>query len=290
MWYIPLILTLFTIIISIGPWSVYQLPETRQLTRLKNNLIDAHILQDGEIIIPNKSSDIDKNLAKEIYNGISYLCDLDNCKNIKLLFSKEYNALATEHKKNFEENKINEFKNTTDLSERGRILKREYREMTKWEIVSSLTAKLKIQQEYFSSLKNDSQEFIEVYIDSKSDSFFPIELGNYEFISNLSETNNNSLLRVKIIPKLQTLEVLENGKITEKTSIKVIEDQILQKINTLWSHALSKENLIYELETDHYKIKLFFSNLSIKNPKYIKTDENNNSYTNVDWYALIKRE
>ena len=126
----------------------------RQFARLKNNLIDAHILQNGEIIIPNKASDIDKALGKEIYNGISYLCDFDNCKNIKLLFSKEYNTLATEYKKNFEENKINEFKNTADLSERGRILKREYREMTKWEIVSSLTAKLKIQQEYFSSFKN----------------------------------------------------------------------------------------------------------------------------------------
>ena len=204
----------------------------RQFARLKNNLIDAHILQNGEIIIPNKASDIDKALGKEIYNGISYLCDFDNCKNIKLLFSKEYNTLATEYKKNFEENKINEFKNTADLSERGRILKREYREMTKWEIVSSLTAKLKIQQEYFSSFKNNSQEFIEVYIDSKSDSFFPIEFGDYEFITNLSETNNNSLLRVKIIPELQTLEVLENGKITEKTSIKVMEDKILQKINT----------------------------------------------------------
>jgi len=35
---IPAILTLFTIIISVGPWSVYSLPESRQLDRLKTNL------------------------------------------------------------------------------------------------------------------------------------------------------------------------------------------------------------------------------------------------------------
>jgi hypothetical protein len=40
------LLTLFTVIISVGPWSVYQLPESRQLERLKNNLIEANILQD----------------------------------------------------------------------------------------------------------------------------------------------------------------------------------------------------------------------------------------------------
>jgi len=44
------LLTVFTVIISVGPWSVYKLPESRQLERLKNNLIEANILQDGKII------------------------------------------------------------------------------------------------------------------------------------------------------------------------------------------------------------------------------------------------
>jgi hypothetical protein len=42
---ITVLLTLFTVIISVGPWSVYQLPESRQLERLKTNLIEANILQ-----------------------------------------------------------------------------------------------------------------------------------------------------------------------------------------------------------------------------------------------------
>jgi flagellar biosynthesis protein FliQ len=44
--FIPAVLTLFTVIISVGPWGVYSLPESRQLERLKSNLISANILKD----------------------------------------------------------------------------------------------------------------------------------------------------------------------------------------------------------------------------------------------------
>jgi len=223
-------LTLFTIIISIGPWSVYQLPEMRQFARLKNNLIVAYILQNEKIILPNKASDIDKALGKEIYNGISYLCDFDNCKSIKSLFSEQYEIIASEHKKLFEENKVNEFRNTTDLSERGKILKREYSEMTPWEILASLTTKLKIEQNYSLSPESDKQEFIEVYINSKNSSFFPIELGDYEIINDLRD-RGDTILSVRILPQSRMLEVLQNGKVIEKTSLKAIEDKILQKVD-----------------------------------------------------------
>jgi hypothetical protein len=42
---IPASLTAITLIISIGPWSVYNLPESRQLARLETNLIEAKVLQ-----------------------------------------------------------------------------------------------------------------------------------------------------------------------------------------------------------------------------------------------------
>jgi hypothetical protein len=62
-------LTIFTILISIGPWSVYSLPESRQLERLKNNLIQANILQENGSITPlNSETSISSDLSKNIYS------------------------------------------------------------------------------------------------------------------------------------------------------------------------------------------------------------------------------
>jgi hypothetical protein len=104
--------------------------------------------------------------------------------------------------------------------------------MTKWEIVTSLSEKLKIEQNYSFSPEINDQEFINVYINSKSSSFFPIELGDYDIISDLRDRGDNTL-NVRILPQSQILEVLQNGQVIEKTSIKTLEDKILEKIDIL---------------------------------------------------------
>ena len=53
--FIPTILTVFTILVSIGPWSVYHLPMDRQMKRLEANLVRANILQ-GNTIAPLKTA------------------------------------------------------------------------------------------------------------------------------------------------------------------------------------------------------------------------------------------
>lgn len=83
-------LTLFTIIFSIWPWSVYSLPETRQYERLINNLEKANILVDWEIIPLKDYYDIDKKLSKEIYSWIEFVCKFSECEKIKELFKWHY--------------------------------------------------------------------------------------------------------------------------------------------------------------------------------------------------------
>ncbi len=87
--YLPVSLALTTLVISLGPWSVYQLPVSRQYDRLIGNLESAQIYS-GESIRPlSKVEDISGDLSNEIYEGIRYVCGFDNCLLMKTLFAKE---------------------------------------------------------------------------------------------------------------------------------------------------------------------------------------------------------
>jgi hypothetical protein len=111
--YIPAILTLFTLVISIGPWSVYNLPLIRQTQRLQDNLISAGILNNGVITPLENISDIDEQLSGQIYDGIEYVCGLDNCNAIKEMFSVIYTNIAQEDEDNFYENQKKYNRNTS---------------------------------------------------------------------------------------------------------------------------------------------------------------------------------
>jgi hypothetical protein len=94
--YIPTLLTLFTLIISIGPWSVYNFPIERQKIRLIENLTKANILQDVGIVPLESIKSIDPELSNQIYDGIDYLCDYDSCEAVKELFPKIYKVLLVQ--------------------------------------------------------------------------------------------------------------------------------------------------------------------------------------------------
>ncbi len=87
--YLPVSLAFITLVISLGPWSVYQLPVSRQYDRLITNLETAGIYSGGSIIPLSKVEDISGDLSNEIYEGIEYICGFDNCLLVKTLFAKE---------------------------------------------------------------------------------------------------------------------------------------------------------------------------------------------------------
>ncbi|PID84205.1 hypothetical protein CSB09_02210 [Candidatus Gracilibacteria bacterium] len=84
--FIPLFLTTLILIFSVGPWSVFELPGQRQLDRLKENLTQANMLENGKIIPPTSVEHIDKKILTEIYEGVRYLCYSHNCLPMKGLF------------------------------------------------------------------------------------------------------------------------------------------------------------------------------------------------------------
>lgn len=102
---IPAILTLFTLCISIGPWSVFSLPETRQLARLEQNLTLAGILTDGNITPLTTYDAIAPELSGEIYDGIRYICGFRNCESIKELFPTQYQKILAEYTEEIEQYK-----------------------------------------------------------------------------------------------------------------------------------------------------------------------------------------
>jgi hypothetical protein len=91
---IPVTVTLFTLLISFGPWSIFSLPEARQLARLEANLQKAGILVDGQIVPLKSYEDIDENLSSQIHSGIRYVCYYSDCKAIIQLFGREMQEVS----------------------------------------------------------------------------------------------------------------------------------------------------------------------------------------------------
>ena len=167
-----MVIAFFTLLISIGPWSVYQLPEQRQLQRLETNLELAGILKENMIIIPEDAMQIDPKLSGEIYNGISYVCDWNNCESIKKLFPIQYTEFLKKHREDFDTTKNQGItkKNSYDTQYWESL---EYSKPSTWEIVSAITEKIKVQPYYENSLtENTSINFSKKY----DDFLFPLQV------------------------------------------------------------------------------------------------------------------
>lgn len=289
--FIPAVLTLFTIIISVWPWSVYKLPETRQLKRLETNLETAWILKNWEITPLNDYNDISKDLSKNIYSWIDYLCDFENCKEIKKLFYMEYRYLLEEDKKQWEEdiqkdlkkykNEINIYKDSNEElfneAQEGLeyTLNRKYSEPTKWEIVKHITEKIKVKR-YFSKYDEENIR----YSLKNYDDIFPLNTtwyskiikldtyGENKFSSDIDETKNNIFITVE----------------WNKVDITFIKDALimLDVDSSADIQNLGRKFLTFHTE----KFKFIFSNITLE-----KTKENwRNKYeiNRADWYVLLK--
>ena len=91
MW-ITISLAFIIVLISFGPWSVFSLPLHRQYDRLTHQLEQAQILS-GSTITPLISYDsITADLSSDLYMGIGYVCQFQECALVKRLFAKELEA------------------------------------------------------------------------------------------------------------------------------------------------------------------------------------------------------
>jgi len=278
---IPAILTLFTIIISIWPWSVYSLPESRQLDRLEKNLVEAKISQNSKITPLKNYSDIDKDLSKDIYSGIDFLCDFNNCEKIKKIFPEIYSKIIEEDKKEWEKNNKKE----------------KYEEPRKWTIVNKITEKIKVKSSYYGS--SEEQKYFEYTKDYKQD-FFPIELNWYSKIYRIKNYNKfeESKNFAEINWKTSEIIIKQDWIEIEKINISEISKKLLKKHWKENASNLKKEDLTFEIKQNWKKYKIMFEHISVKNPNYseekkIEADKKriphlSHFWNYSDWYILIK--
>lgn len=249
-WAIPAILTLFTIIISIGPWSVFSLPEARQFTRLENNLIKANILKDWEIISLKDFTDIDKNLSREIYNWIYYICYNSDCTSIKELFYKQ-------------------LENKDDIN--------------KWEIIEKITSNIKVRTYY----DYENEKSANIYLNNGDWNTFPIDTKWYSKITNISDNIiEDNIIYAKIDILTNKFELIENSIVVESIDIKEFLDNLYEKYKETSNSNMDKQDMTFELKWQKYEMKIFLENINIINPEYDWEKDYINTY--VNWYVLIK--
>lgn len=204
--FLPALLTLFTLIISIGPWSVYNFPLSRQTQILKNNLIEAGILIAWEIKPLESYYDIDASLSGKIYSGIQYICNYDNCDKIKQLFPQQYQDLLIQRE---EEQKNGTGHYSYKLDTDYNIV---YDEPSRWDIQSYITDTIKVQR-YNSYVNPDSEKVISLYDQS---GIYPMDIMGYDYAIQTDAYNNQihknkvSINQEELIMSIEIWELQEN--------------------------------------------------------------------------------
>ena len=273
LWYIPFLICIFTILISVWPWSLYQLPESRQLAKLSSNLEIANILQWSSITPLSSYEDISPELSGEIYSGIQYLCGLNNCESIKELFSKQY-----------EEARMKSLENT-NISYLDSIDIPEDYDLTRWQIVDTISGAIKVER--LNSYEHNPP-YLSIHLEYNI-SHFPIDISEARYIIKLWEQKKWSI-SLKYNNETNAIDISENGEIQESINISSHIESLTSKYwDTPDITVRSPKDLIFSLEWENYDVELYVRSLYIENPGYIE-DENQRYYhgSRLEGYALIK--
>lgn len=286
---IPFSIGIIILLISVGPWSVYSLPATRQYDKLVSNLETAHILQGGTIVSLVKYSDIDEALSGEIYDGVDYMCDYSECARIKKLFAKELVQKEKQSREDFEKNKAESLKLPHDSSS-AMYRNRDdvYSGLSKWEVVQAVSDTIKVKSNRYGSAV--TQRYLNFHT-NYDDEFFPIKLDSYGYMVNVYGKNNNQKseeLWIALDSQKKELTIYKKDAIVETIPSAQVLEKIMSQENGTDDITLPKESLIFELTGAKYDIKLFLKNINIPNPRYVKKDnETDNSYDYSAGYALV---
>jgi hypothetical protein len=281
--YIPALLTLFTLIMSVGPWSAYHLPLSRQTERLEDNLITANILYNTgfsprEILPLGEYDDITPQLSGEIYEGIRYVCGFDNCNKIKQLFPKIYADILRDDERTFNTNKekynwFNEDKYTWP---------------NRFKIISELTDRLMVQA-YDAWRIYEGFSTFHTYA---NDIFYPLDVRGYDYVMQVRQANNQAT-DAFVNMKEQTLTI-QIKELSEEIDISHI-------IDSLWGHHHhtsdhhdtsgdhnSWEDTSFEIEGKLFWWIFYIENAQISKDSHIELKEYEREYINGTLLLQIK--
>lgn len=267
-------LTIFTIIVSIGPWGVYSLPESRQYDRLVENLQQANILQEnGEIIPLQNKNEISKELSKNIYSGIDYLCYFDNCEKIKELFPKIYQKTLDEHIAQQEQNK----QNNPDY-------KYYNSEPSSWEIINDISQTIKVEW-YFSQRNFESQSTFYIHT---NDNIFPLDTTWIQTVYEINSYNSqNQETSTDFQRETGMMKISNNNRVITNINYKKIKENILKKVLEKQSEQLDIWELQFEISNDYGDFVIILTSITIENPN-IDTQKNTVDVFSFNGYLLEK--
>lgn len=285
---IPFSIGIIVLIISIGPWSVYSLPATRQYNKLVSNLWAAHILQNGDIKPLAQYTDIDNELSGEIYDGVRYMCDYSECAQIKKLFAKQLVEKEKQSRADFD-------KIIQDPSAPGyQYQDHTYKWLSSYEIVQTITDVIKVRSNRY----NDTS--IQKYINFRAnynDNLYPIQLDGYQYMEEVF-ANNDAQPKIHkygdswivLDTEKKELTVYQKNVATETISIAPMIAKILSENNGTNDTTVPKTSLVFDIKWTKTDVRLLLQNISIPNPKYVNTDSSFSYYQYNNWYALVKQK
>ncbi len=274
--YIPASLTAIIVLISIGPWSVYNLPLERQLSRLENNLMQANILQNWEITPLENYSDIDDELSRQIYDGIEYICRFQTCSSLRDIFPTIMEEIETKD--------FNDYQNATwDYQYYSHItlknpeqIKKEYSGVSDWKYIQKISDTIKVRS--YNPNNNNDLEFIEVNRSTPYD-LFPLNISWYEEMYDIDPSSSTSL---KIDMREEKLIFSwENNQEIDSVNI----SELFTRLRAWWT---SDWELLFEFSSDirNYKILVNYGRIPLEK---VPSDYDG-EYTDFwyfSWYVLV---
>lgn len=272
---IPFVLTFFIIFISFSPFSIYKLPETRQLNLLKNDLTDLNIFINWKIDL-KKFDNINKDTSKKIYKKIDYLCDFHSCYSLNPIFSDLIREIENEHK-------LEWWKTETSSSVNLYYRNNNYRWISNWELKSRLLEKLNISP-YRDTYQNSNINFSLGFYNPNQNL---IELGDYDYLLKLDNSYTRSHLFISSIDlDKNIITIYKNNWWNEEFDIKdelnKFYEENKSKIKS-YNRVDMEKAFIIEKKWNKFDIKYILNNFSIKNPQ--SKEKIGNTY--IDGYLLI---
>lgn len=290
------------ILISIGPWSVYVMPEQRQLTILEKNLKTANILQDKEIVPLESYKDIDAKLGSEIYEGIKYLTNFHGYATLENLFTQEIKEIKKEDKESFQKNKKDKLDRLAKDSANEDIIKKakesNYNGLNNAKLVNDLTKLIKVGR--FSSY-NQGEESKYWRFENTSGRAFgsSIAISDYEYyvplIQNKNEidyivNNQNNEYDIEeevyfaiINSEKEKISLYQNSTLLEEVDIKAsVFDKILNNQENHLEPKHQERNLKAMLKNKHmsfvvkgeiFDMLVVLQSITVPNPNWTKNPE-----------------
>lgn len=268
LYFVILFISITSILISIGPWWIYTLSESRQEKKLVRMLSENNIINNG-IINYEEWKKVNSIAWNDIYSSIEYLCWINNCRSIAKIFPKD-----------FEEIKINYYNTLNDNDKKYSTLP------TKWYITNEITKKINISYNY--NIK-ESDNFLNVSSNYKED--FPIDISWYDLIiklENKDDSNNNYYWYISRENWKSKLVIINNKKIENEYPLDEINLKLEKKLeNNKNISTLASSELTFDVNKN---VKIIFSNYSFYPKDYKESgDKKNDDYFYDNGFILIKK-